>query len=84
MSFYISMDIVLPLSPVNKHQCNPAVRFLTRGESISFIVLKCAFCWGGGVLSGKVSTGMCGPDRVLFWPLRYIPMAPFYLKIGLD
>ena len=26
---------------------------------------------GGGVLSGKVGTGMCGPDRVLFRPLRF-------------
>ena len=38
---------------------------------------------GGGVLSRKVGTGMCGSDssflgfRVLQWPL-------FYLKIGLD
>ena len=26
---------------------------------------------GGGVLSGKVGTGMCGPDRVLFRALRF-------------
>ena len=26
---------------------------------------------GGGVLSGKVGTEMCGPDRVLFRPLRF-------------
>ena len=26
---------------------------------------------GGGVLSGKVGTGMCGPDRVPFRPLRF-------------
>ena len=26
---------------------------------------------GGGVPSGKVGTGMCGPDRVLFRALRF-------------
>ena len=26
---------------------------------------------GGGVLSEKVDSGMCGPDRVLFRPLRF-------------
>ena len=37
----------------------------------------------GGVLSGKVGTGMCGSDRVLFRPLRF--NGPFFsLKIGLD
>ena len=39
---------------------------------------------GGGVLSGKVGTGMCGPDRVLFRPLRFTNGLFFYLKIGLD
>ena len=39
---------------------------------------------GGGVLSGKVGTGMCGPDRVLFRPLRFTNGLLFYLKIGLD
>ena len=38
---------------------------------------------GGGVLSGKVGTGMCGPDRLLFG-LSGLPMALFYLKISLD
>ena len=37
-----------------------------------------------GVLSGKVGTGMCGPDRVLFRPLRFSNGPFFYLKIGLD
>ena len=36
-----------------------------------------------GVLSGKVDTGKCGPDRVLFWPFRFTN-GLFYLKIGLD
>ena len=31
-----------------------------------------------GVLSGKVGTGMCGPDRVLFRPLRFTN-GPFFL-----
>ena len=39
---------------------------------------------GGGVLSVKVGTGMCGPDRVLFRPLRFSNGPFFYLKIGLD
>ena len=39
---------------------------------------------GGGVLSGKVGTGMCGPDRVLFRPFRFTNGPFFYLKIGLD
>ena len=39
---------------------------------------------GGGVLSGKVGTGMCGPDRVLFRPLRFTNGPFFYLKISLD
>ena len=26
----------------------------------------------GGVLGGKVGVWMCGPDRVPFWPLRFI------------
>ena len=38
----------------------------------------------GGYHSENVGTGMCGPDGAHFWPLRFIPMAPFYLKIGLD
>ena len=39
---------------------------------------------GGGVLSGKVDTGMCGPGRVPFWPLRFTngPLFFFYLRIG--
>ena len=32
----------------------------------------------GGVLSGKVGTGMCGPDRVLFRPLRF-SNGPFFI-----
>ena len=40
---------------------------------------------GGGVLSGKVGTEMCGPDRVLFRALRFINGSVlFYLKIGFD
>ena len=39
---------------------------------------------GGGVLTGKVGTGMCGPDRVLFRPLGFSNGPFFYLKIGLD
>ena len=31
-----------------------------------------------GVLSGKVGTGMCGPDRVLFRPLRF-SNGPFFI-----
>ena len=27
---------------------------------------------------------MCGPDRVLFRPLRFSKGPPFYLKIGLN
>ena len=34
---------------------------------------------GGGVLSGKVGMGMCGPDRVLFG-LSGFPMAPFLFE----
>ena len=37
-----------------------------------------------GVLNGKVGTGMCGPDRVLFRPLRLNNNPFFHLKIGLD
>ena len=37
-----------------------------------------------GVLCGKVGTGMCGPDRVLFRPLRFTNGLFFYLEIGLD
>ena len=33
----------------------------------------------GGVLSGKVGTGMCGPDRRLFG-LSGLPMAPFLFE----
>ena len=31
-----------------------------------------------GVLSGKVGTGMCGPDRVLFRALRFCN-SPFFI-----
>ena len=31
----------------------------------------------GGVLSGNVGTGMCGPDTVLFQPLRFTN-GPFF------
>ena len=37
-----------------------------------------------GLLSGKMGTGMCGPDRVLFQPLRFSNGPFFHLKIGLD
>ena len=37
-----------------------------------------------GVFSGKVGTGMCGPDIGRHFDLSGLPMAPFYLKIGLD
>ena len=37
-----------------------------------------------GVLSGKVGTGMCGPDRVLFLAFQFYQWPLFYLKIGLD
>ena len=36
------------------------------------------FVPGGGVLSGKVGTGMCGPDRVLFRTLRFCN-GPFFI-----
>ena len=39
---------------------------------------------GGGEINGKVGTGMCGPDRVLFRALRFCNGPFFYLKIGLD
>ena len=39
------------------------------------------FARGGGVLSGKVGTGMCGPDRVLFQALRFCN-GPFFIDIG--
>ena len=39
---------------------------------------------GGGVLSGKVGMGMCGPNRVPFRPLRLYRWPLFYLKNGLD
>ena len=32
----------------------------------------------GGVLIGKVGTGMCGPDRVLFRALRFCN-GPFFI-----
>ena len=32
---------------------------------------KWPFCHLPGVLGGKVDTGMCGPDRVPFQPLRF-------------
>ena len=34
--------------------------------------------------SVKVGTGMCGPDRVPFRPLRFTNVPFYYLKIGLD
>ena len=37
-----------------------------------------------GVLSGKVGTGMCGPDKVLFSGSQVYQWPLFYLKIGLD
>ena len=42
--------------------------------SLSIVPLKP----GGGVLSGKVGTGMCGPDRVLFRALRFCN-GPFFI-----
>ena len=33
---------------------------------------------GRGVLSGKVGTGMCGPERVLFRSLRF-SNGPFFI-----
>ena len=39
---------------------------------------------GGGVLSGKVGTGMCGPDRMPFRLPRFTNGLFFYLKTGLD
>ena len=38
----------------------------------------------GGYHSGKVGTGMCGPDGAHLRPLRFTKLVPFYLKIGLD
>ena len=38
----------------------------------------CLWITPGGVLSGKVGTGMCGPDRVLFRPLRFTN-GPFFI-----
>ena len=38
----------------------------------------------GGVLSGKVGTGMCGPDGVLFPPLRFTNGPLFIWNFGLD
>ena len=35
-------------------------------------------CITRGVLSGKVGTGMCGPDRVPFRPLRFTN-GPFFI-----
>ena len=44
-----------------------------RGYSVQKTQQGCA-----GVLSGKVSTGMCGPDRVPFRPLRFTN-GPFFI-----
>ena len=55
---------------------------------VCFVLLFCfciCFCFlsppnvHGGVLSGKVGTGMCGPDRV-FFGLSGFPMAPFLFE----
>ena len=37
----------------------------------------------GGYHSGKVGTGMCGPDGTHFRPLRFTN-GPFLFEIGLD
>ena len=42
-------------------------------------ISRCIFILLRGVLSGKVSTGMCGPDRVLFG-LSGLPMTPFLFE----
>ena len=38
---------------------------------LTFKPLKELSSRGGGVLSGKVGMGMCSPDRVPFWPLKF-------------
>ena len=39
----------------------------------------------GGYHSGKVGTGICGPDGAhIIFGLSDLQMVPFYLKIGLD
>ena len=42
------------------------------------LTLTLSYIPGGGVLSGKVGTGMCGPYRVLFRPLRF-SNGPFFI-----
>ena len=51
----------------------------TRGLQLSSWKVVHTWIPGGGVLSGKVGTGMCGPDRVLFFGLSGLPMAPFFI-----
>ena len=41
----------------------------------------CMGWWVRGVLTGKVGTGMCGPDRVLFRALRFINIPFFICKL---
>ena len=38
----------------------------------------------GGVLSGKVDTGMCGPDMVAFQPLMFTKKRVLQETNGLD
>ena len=49
--------------------------FCSCGVSVGAILIMRS---GRGVLIGKVGTGMCSPDRVLFRPLRFTN-GPFFI-----
>ena len=50
----------------------------TSSSTIQSMLLSYIYNFPGGVLSGKVGTGMCGPDRVLFRALRFCN-GPFFI-----
>ena len=50
----------------------------SKGFSIFIRGIRVTLMPGGGVLSEKVGTGMCGPDRVLFRALRFCN-GPFFI-----
>ena len=52
--------------------------YIVRSPYTATEPIHCEMVRPGGVLSGKVGTGMCGPDRVLFRALRFCN-GPFFI-----
>ena len=73
-----SLAFCCPAQLREKNPSTPTMHFVFSSSAGRPIGAGMSQPRGGGVLSGKVGTGMCGPDGVLFRALRFCN-GPFFI-----